>query len=77
MFELLGFGPKGWGLPLLQAAGVTIAKPESQGHERATSCGLKFPRLVARVVSEMKQPRRALALQYNHLTRRLNHQTIG
>jgi hypothetical protein len=25
MFELLGFGPKGWGLPLLQAAGVTIA----------------------------------------------------
>ncbi len=25
MFELLGFGPQGWGLPLLKAAGVTIA----------------------------------------------------
>lgn len=25
MFDLLGFGPQGWGLPLLKAAGVTLA----------------------------------------------------
>ncbi|MDW9628210.1 ABC transporter permease subunit (plasmid) [Sinorhizobium meliloti WSM1022] len=25
IFDLLGFGPQGWGLPLLQAAGITIA----------------------------------------------------
>ena len=25
IFDLLGFGPEGWGLPLLRAAGVTLA----------------------------------------------------